>query len=76
MRIPFSVGLRGGSVKDAVLGDGAKPGDPLSAYEGEKSAIAKLPLDAATRMPGHFHGHTGGGLARRRTRFHNVHDVR
>jgi len=29
----------------------------LSAYEAEKSAIAKLPLDAATRMPGCLHRH-------------------
>ena len=48
-RMPSRVGSSGGSVKAAGLGDGAKPGEPLSAHEMEKSAIAKLTLDAATR---------------------------
>jgi len=54
------VGPRGGSVKAAGLGDGAMPGQPLSAYEAEKPTIAKLALDAATRVPGYTHRHTPG----------------
>ena len=50
------VGLWGGSVKAAGLGDGAKPKTPSAVYEVEQSTIAKLPLDAATRMPGYFPG--------------------
>jgi len=34
----------------------------FSAYAAEKSTIAKLPLDAATRMPGRFHRNFSGGL--------------
>jgi len=49
--MPSFVGPRGGSVKAAGLGDGAKPAEPLATHETEKSAIAKHALDAATRMP-------------------------
>jgi len=55
--------LLGDSVKAAGLGDGAKPKDPSSACERDKSTIAKLPLDAATRMPGCFQGHIQAAAA-------------
>jgi len=46
-------GLPGGSVKSKGLGDGSTPG----ACAANKSPIAKLPLDAATRMEEPFHRH-------------------
>jgi len=44
-----------GSVKSEGLGDGAMPGVHVAPYAADKSPIAKLALDAATRMPEYFH---------------------
>jgi len=65
---PGPLPASGGSVKSKGLGDGAKPGEPSSAYEAQKSAIAKLALDAATRMPGCFHRHCAESQAENRWR--------
>jgi len=48
----------GGSVKSEGLGDGSTPEARVAPHAADKSPIAKLPLDAATRMPGCFHTHT------------------
>jgi len=58
-------GPSGGSVKATGLGDGATPKDPFATYEADMSAIAKLPLDAATRMPGYLHSHSRPRVALR-----------
>ena len=50
-------GRRGGSVKSEGLGDGSTPGARIAPRAAGNSPIAKLPLDAATRIRESFHRH-------------------
>ena len=54
----------GGSVKSEGLGDGAAPGARIASHATDKSPIAKLPLDAATRIPEYLHRHVRRGARR------------
>jgi len=50
------------SAHPAKLGDGSTPGARIAPHAADKSPIAKLPLDAATRRPIAFNeeGRHGG----------------